>query len=98
MYRSKSEDGTALVGRTSASGRSGCDRPVSGVRFHPLAASKTPSVAVLLCSEWMAKRLEIIAQEQKDFAHVWVQLLLDVMAGDKPHRLNKSSATSPGKS
>jgi len=30
-----------------------------------LAATKSPSEAVLLCSEWMAKRLEIIAHEQR---------------------------------
>lgn len=63
-----------------------------------LAATKSPSEAVLLCSEWMAKRLEIIAHEQKDFARFWVQLLLDITAGDTPHRLGKSSATSSGKS
>jgi hypothetical protein len=38
------------------------------------------SEAVLVCSEWMAKRMEIIAHEQKTFANAWLRLSVDVMA------------------
>ena len=38
------------------------------------------SEAVQVCSEWMAKRMEIIAHEQKTFANAWLQLSIDVMA------------------
>jgi hypothetical protein len=44
-----------------------------------LMAAQTPSHAVSLCDEWMAKRMAIIAQEQEMFANSWVWLLADTI-------------------
>lgn len=45
-----------------------------------LMSATSRSEAVRACSEWMAKRMDIIAHEQKTFANAWLQLSIEVMA------------------
>jgi hypothetical protein len=40
-----------------------------------LLNAKTASDATIICNEWMAKRLEIVATEQQAFAIAWFELL-----------------------
>jgi hypothetical protein len=40
-----------------------------------LLSAKTASDATIICNEWMAKRLEIVATEQQAFATAWFELL-----------------------
>ena len=44
-----------------------------------IMAAKNPSEAVNFCSEWMAKRMAIVAHEQRMFASSWARLLSDMM-------------------
>ena len=43
-----------------------------------LLNAKNPSEARTLCNEWMARRLEIVAGEQQNFAAAWVGLISEV--------------------
>lgn len=43
-----------------------------------LLNAKNPPEAVLVCKEWMTKRLEIVAGEQQKFATDWVGLISEV--------------------
>lgn len=44
-----------------------------------LMAAKNPSEAINFCSEWMVKRMAIVAHEQRMFASSWARLLSDMM-------------------
>jgi len=44
-----------------------------------LLTAKSPSEATTVCNEWMAKRLETVANEQKAFTTAWLGLISDVM-------------------
>jgi hypothetical protein len=45
-----------------------------------LLVAKTPSEAATICNEWMAKRLETVANEQKAFTTEWLDLFSDMAA------------------
>ena len=53
-----------------------------------IMAAKNPSEAASVCSEWMVKRMVIVAHEQRMFASSWARLLSDMMG--------KQSAVSAG--
>ena len=44
-----------------------------------LLAAKSPSDATIICHEWMAKRLETVACEQKAFTTEWLGLVSDTI-------------------
>jgi hypothetical protein len=44
-----------------------------------LLTAKSPSEATIICNEWMAKRLETVANEQQTFATAWIGLISDVL-------------------
>jgi hypothetical protein len=44
-----------------------------------LLTAESPSEATAICNEWMGKRLEIVASEQKTFATAWLGLISDVI-------------------
>ena len=46
-----------------------------------LLAAKNPSDATIICHEWMAKRLETVASEQKAFTTEWLGLVSDTIEG-----------------
>jgi hypothetical protein len=48
-----------------------------------LLSSENPSEATSICSRWMAKRLEIMANEQHAFATAWLGLLSEVIKDSK---------------
>ena len=39
-----------------------------------LLTAKDPSEAIMVCTEWMARRLETVASEQQTFATAWLNL------------------------
>jgi hypothetical protein len=43
-----------------------------------IMAAKNSSEAVSFCSEWMVKRMAIVAHEQRMFASSWARLLADM--------------------
>ncbi len=51
-----------------------------------LMRAKTPSEAAAICNEWMARRIEVLANEQKSFTTAWLGLLGAAMKPplDKP--------------
>jgi len=57
-----------------------------------LLVAKTPSEAVAICNEWMAKRLETVANEQKAFTAAWLDLFSDMAASAAPNTAVKSAA------
>ena len=57
-----------------------------------LLAAKTPSEAVTICNEWMAKRLETVANEQKAFSTAWLDLFSDMAVSAAPNKAIKSAA------
>jgi hypothetical protein len=48
-----------------------------------LLAAKTPAEATIICHEWMAKRLEAVASEQKAFTGEWLGLVSDTIEGHR---------------
>jgi hypothetical protein len=44
-----------------------------------LLAAKSPAEATIICHEWMAKRLEAVAGEQKAFTSEWLGLVSDTL-------------------
>jgi len=40
-----------------------------------LLTAKSASDATIICNEWMAKRLELVASEQQAFTSAWLELL-----------------------
>ena len=57
-----------------------------------LLVAKTPSEAVAICNEWMAKRLETVANEQKAFTTAWLDLFSDMAVSAAPTKAMKSAA------
>jgi hypothetical protein len=57
-----------------------------------LLAAKTPSEAATICNEWMAKRLETVANEQKAFTTAWLDLFSDMAISAAPTKAMKSAA------
>jgi hypothetical protein len=49
-----------------------------------LLNAKTPSEAIMVCTEWMARRLETIAGEQQTFATVWLDLTSYAVKAARP--------------
>jgi hypothetical protein len=37
--------------------------------------AKTPSEAMTVCNAWMAKRVELLAQEQREFGTAWADIV-----------------------
>jgi hypothetical protein len=54
-----------------------------------LLNAKTPSEAIMVCTEWMARRLETVAGEQQAFATAWLDLISNAV---------KSAPQAPAKS
>jgi hypothetical protein len=44
-----------------------------------IMAANNTSEAVSFCSEWMVRRMAIVAHEQRMFASSWARLLVDMM-------------------
>jgi hypothetical protein len=40
-----------------------------------LMKAKTPSEAMAVCNAWMAKRVELLAQEQREFGTAWADIV-----------------------
>jgi hypothetical protein len=57
-----------------------------------LLAAKTPSEAATICNEWMARRLETVANEQKAFTTAWLDLFSDMAISATPTQAAKSAA------
>jgi hypothetical protein len=57
-----------------------------------LLAAKTPTEAAAICNEWMAKRLETVANEQKAFTTAWLDLFSDMAISTAPIDSVKSAA------
>jgi hypothetical protein len=57
-----------------------------------LLAAKTPSDAASICNEWMAKRLETVANEQKAFTTAWLDLFSDMAISATPTQAVKAAA------
>lgn len=49
-----------------------------------LLRSESSSEAATICHEWMAKRLEAVAYEQKTFTTAWLALVSDTMKVTRP--------------
>jgi hypothetical protein len=50
-----------------------------------LLFAKNPAEAIIVCSRWMAQRLEAVTNEQQSFATAWLGLISDV--GNNPEPL-----------
>jgi hypothetical protein len=48
-----------------------------------LLAAKSPAEATSICHQWMAKRLEAVASEQKAFTSEWLGLVSDTIDGHR---------------
>jgi hypothetical protein len=57
-----------------------------------LLAARTPSEAVTVCNEWMARRLETVANEQKAFTTAWLDLFSDMAISATPTQAVKAAA------
>src|ERR1700677_2796006 len=57
-----------------------------------LLSAKTPSEAASICNEWMAKRLETVANEQKAFTTAWLDLFSHMAISATPTQVAKSAA------
>jgi hypothetical protein len=57
-----------------------------------LLAAKTPSDAASICNEWMAKRLETVANEQKAFTTAWLDLFSDMAVSLAPIKAVRPAA------
>jgi len=57
-----------------------------------LLVAKTPTEAAGVCNEWMAKRLETVANEQKAFTTAWLDLFADLATSTVPSKAMKSAA------
>jgi hypothetical protein len=49
-----------------------------------LLTAKNPSEAIMVCTEWMARRLETVASEQKTFATAWLDLVSNAVKSARP--------------
>jgi hypothetical protein len=49
-----------------------------------LLTAKNPSEAILVCTEWMARRLETVASEQQTFATAWLDLISNAVKSARP--------------
>jgi hypothetical protein len=49
-----------------------------------LLNAKNPSEATMICTEWMARRLETVAGEQQMFAAAWLGLISDAVKSARP--------------
>ena len=63
-----------------------------------LMKAESSSEATTICHEWMAKRLETVAYEQKAFTTAWLALIADTAklkfaASIKPSEHNKQAAS-----
>jgi len=57
-----------------------------------LLAAKTSSEGATICNEWMAKRLETVANEQKAFTTAWLDLFSDMAMFTVPTKAAKPAA------
>jgi len=57
-----------------------------------LLSAKTPTEAASICNEWMAKRLETVANEQKAFTTAWRDLFSDMAISPTRAQAVKSAA------
>jgi hypothetical protein len=49
-----------------------------------LLNAKNPTEATMVCTEWMARRLETIAGEQQTFATAWLGLISNAVKSARP--------------
>jgi hypothetical protein len=49
-----------------------------------LLTAKDPSEAIMVCTEWMARRLETVASEQQTFTTAWLDLISTAVKSARP--------------
>ena len=49
-----------------------------------LLTAKDPSEAIMVCTEWMARRLETVASEQQTFTTAWLDLISNAVKSARP--------------
>jgi hypothetical protein len=49
-----------------------------------LLNAKNPMEATIVCTEWMARRLETVASEQQTFATAWLDLISNAVKSARP--------------
>jgi hypothetical protein len=49
-----------------------------------LLNAKNPMEATMVCTEWMARRLETVASEQQTFATAWLGLISNAVKSARP--------------
>jgi hypothetical protein len=49
-----------------------------------LLNAKNPTEATMVCTEWMARRLETVAGEQQTFATAWLGLISNAVKSARP--------------
>src|ERR1700722_6971891 len=57
-----------------------------------LLAAKPRSEAASICNEWVAQRVETVANEQKAFTTAWLDLFSDLAKSTSPGKAMKSAA------
>ena len=62
-----------------------------------LLAANSPAEATTVCHEWMAKRLEAVASEQRAFTTAWVGLVSETLDGSQPSRARDAVRTPDGR-
>lgn len=49
-----------------------------------LMATRDPNEAIKICNRWIAKRLELLAADSKDFTGFWMDLVMTAAGGLQP--------------
>jgi hypothetical protein len=49
-----------------------------------LLATRDPNEALRVCNRWIAKRLELLAADSKDFTGFWMDLVMTAAGGPRP--------------
>lgn len=49
-----------------------------------LLATRDPTEALKVCNRWIAKRLELLAADSKDFTGFWMDLVMTAAGGLRP--------------
>ena len=65
-----------------------------------LMKAKAPSEAVAICNAWMAKRVELLAQEQREFGTAWADIVSGTVQASftTAENLARKATRSGGKS
>lgn len=60
-----------------------------------LLATRDPSEALKVCNRWIAKRLELLTADSKDFTGFWMDLVMTAAGGLRPPGLPSKKGNEP---